>query len=68
MQITATDTMMRIAIMIRECERELILLVGFSDADFRNDILLSHIDGVKKDLEDASARMSSAIMATRISK
>ena len=68
MKITATDTMMRIAIMIRDCERELSLLVGFSDDDLRNDPLISHVEAVKKDLENASARMSSAIMATRISK
>ena len=68
MKITATETMTRIAIMIRECEHELSQLVGFSDADYRNDPLVRHIADVKKDLENASARMSSAIMATRLSK
>ena len=68
MRITATDTMMRVAIMIREVERELSMLVGFSDDDLRNDHLTSHVDAVKKDLQNASARMSSAIMAARLSK
>ena len=68
MKITATDTMMRIAIMIRDCERELSLLVGFEDEDFRNDHLIRHVDAVKKDLETASARMLSAIMSTQLSR
>ena len=68
MKITATDTMLRVAIVIRECERELILLVGFEDKDYRNDHLIRHVDAAKKDLQNASARMSSAIVATRLSK
>ena len=68
MKITATDTMLRVAIMIREVERELSMLVGFEDEDYRNDPLVRHVDAVKKDLQNASARMSSAIVATRLSK
>ena len=68
MKITATETMMRIAIMIRECEYELNRLASFSDEDHRNEPLNKHIADVKQDLENASARMSSAIMATRLSK
>ena len=68
MKITATETMTRIAIMIRECEYELTRLASFSDEDHRNEPLNKHIADVKKDLENASARMSSAIMATRLSK
>ena len=68
MKITATETMTRIAIMIRECEHELNRLDGFSDEDHRNEPLGRHIADVKKDLENASARMASAIMATRLSK
>ena len=68
MKITATETMTRIAIMIRECEYELTRLASFSDEDHRNEPLGRHIADVKQDLENASARMSSAIMATRLSK
>ena len=68
MKITATETMTRIAIMIRECEYELNRLASFSDDDLRNDPLMRHVEAVKQDLQNASARMSSAIMATRLSK
>ena len=68
MKITATETMTRIAIMIRECEYELNRLASFSDEDHRNETLSKYIADVKKDLKNASARMSSAIMATRLSK
>ena len=68
MKITATETMTRIAIMIRECEYELNRLASFYDEDLINDPLKRHVEAVKQDLENASARMSSAIMATRLSK
>ena len=68
MKITATETMTRIAIMIRECEYELNRLASFYDEDLINDPLKRHVEAVKTDLENASARMSSAIMATRLSK
>jgi hypothetical protein len=65
---TATETMIRIKIKIQECEHELHRLSGFSDADCRNEALGKHIDAVKQHLDNASGRMSSAIMATRLSK
>jgi len=68
MKITATETMTRIAIMIRECEYELNRLASFYDEDLINDPLMRHVEAVKQDLQNASARMSSAIMATRLSK
>ena len=68
MKITATETMTRIAIMIRECEYELNRLASFYDEDLINDPLMRHVEAVKQDLQNASVRMSSAIMATRLSK